>query len=80
MPTRIFTSFMLPNSEAFEDKVRYWIDVVEDYDTVFNKVHPLQPPTSSLELRNNFFYTKLEDGLRFTCHPGNVCGFEELQA
>ena len=78
MPTRLFTSFMMPNTESIvEEKICYWIDVVEDYDTVFEQKYPITPPSSTLEARKNFSYTKL-DGTRFSAMPAEICGFEEI--
>lgn len=79
MATRIFTSFCLPHADPLvTDRVQYWVDVEEEYDKVFEQLFPLQPASSSLEARENFWYTKLEDGMRFAVHPQQVCGAEEL--
>jgi hypothetical protein len=79
MPTRLFTSFMMPNNESLtEDRVKYWVDVQEDYEKVFDQVFPLQPAASSLEARERFWFTKLEDGQRFACNTGQIMGFEEI--
>ena len=78
MPTRLYTSFMMQNNEdVLQDKIAYWVDVVEDYDTVFNQKYPVAQPASTLEARQNFSYTKL-DGGRFSVMPGEICGFEEI--
>lgn len=76
--TRIYTSFIIPLSdEPDENKGRYWMDVQEDYDTTINKVFPLAPATSALEMRANCMFTK-HDGLQFFCHPANILGIEEV--
>lgn len=79
MPTRLFTAFMMPNDESvLEDKVKYWIDVEENYDRVFAMIYPINQPASNLELHASFRYTKLGDGRQFSCVPTQIMGFEEI--
>lgn len=79
MATRLYTSFPMPNDpdNPIDDKIKYWIDVMEDYDTVCNQVYPAQMPSSALETRQNFLFTKL-DGTRFSSPAPNIHGFEEI--
>ena len=78
MATRLYTNFDVQDPESFDEmKRRYFIDVSEDYDTVFQKIYPLNPPTSNLEAQACYHYTK-PDGGRFACHPGQIISFEEL--
>lgn len=79
MATRLFTSFMMPGDDVVDEKVRYWIDVAEEYDKVFDQIYPVTPDTSSLQARERFWYTKLEDGKRLAVHPSQILGVEELQ-
>lgn len=80
MPTRLYTTFVTPleGTDPEDNRGKTWVDVVEDYDTVTNKLYPLQQASSALEARDHFWYTKLEDGLRFSMRGTEVCGFEEL--
>lgn len=78
MATRLYTTFMMPNTEdILSEKIKYWVDVVEDYDEVFEQKYPLTPPSSTLEARQNFTFTKVEGG-RFSAMASEICGFEEI--
>ena len=80
MPTRIYTTFITPldPDDIDGNKGKTWVDVLETYDEVTNKMYPLAHASSALEARENFWYTKLEDGLRFSVMTSQVVGFEEL--
>lgn len=75
MTTRLTTHISGPN----EHGVSWQIDVVEDWDTIFNRVFPITPPASSLEHRENMWYTKV-DGGRIAIVPGNIYCFEEVDS
>lgn len=78
MATRVYTNFLVQDDDSYEDqKKRYFTDVQEDYDTVFERVYPLQAPISTLEARSVYGYTKT-DGGRIALHPSQIISFEEL--
>ena len=78
VPTRLYTSFMMPREDiVLEEKPSFWVDVVEDYDTVFEKVFPATAPSSNLEARQLCMYTKVSGG-RFSTRVDSICGFEEI--
>lgn len=52
MSTRIITHNLGPDGPVT-------VDVEEDFDTVFGRIAPVTPPSSSLEARNNIVYTDL---------------------
>lgn len=61
-----------------EEAGRSWqIELSEDFDTVFNKLFPLQPPTSSLESQANMTHTTVS-GSRVAIHPNDVRVVEEV--
>lgn len=51
--------------------------VEEDFDTCFNRVVPLQPPTSQLEARGNMLYSKADGTGRIMVQPQAVAMMEE---
>lgn len=53
------------------------VDVVEDFDTVFEHIYPTQNPASNLEARSNFVYNKADGSGRVLIHPSNVSVVEE---
>lgn len=55
------------------------IDLADDFDTVFNKVFPLNPPSSSLEHRANCWHNR-DNGTRIAINPGMIAGIEEHEA
>ena len=52
------------------------LELAESYDTVFNKISPLSPPTSALEMRQIMQHT-LRNGMRVCFAPGLVAVLEE---
>ena len=66
------------SADPEEERGRYWFDAEEDYDTVLNKVYPLQHPSSALEQRQQYLYINKITGNRVTCHPSFILAFEEI--
>lgn len=52
----------------------YWVQ--DSFDTVFNHVYPITNPSSNLEAREHFEYTR-HDGRRLALHPSMIGTFEE---
>lgn len=54
------------------------IELADDFDTVFGKIYPLQPPASSLEHRADMEHS-LVDGRRIAIDPRTIAVIEETE-
>lgn len=59
-----------------ETSSSWQIELADDFETVFSKVYPLQPPSSSLEHRANMRHTTV-DGRVITIQPMTIAVVEE---
>ena len=55
----------------------YQIDLADEFETVFNKLFPIQPATSQLEHRMNMQHRKADGGI-ISIQPMTIITCEEI--
>lgn len=73
MPTLLYIA--VQNEDGTGSKTTL---VAEDFDTVIEKLFPVQQPSSSLEARTAHLYHAYPNGYRLMIQPANVFLVEEV--